>query len=134
MTRQEAVAAVHAGWRGARAGIVTRTLQSMQDLFGTAPVNCLAYIGPCIDCDSYEVDADVADFFEERYKKWDEEKGKFLLDLKRVNLDQLLAAKIPEKQIEVSPHSTVAHNEDYFSYRAEGPMSGRMVGVIGMIC
>jgi len=54
----EAVAVVHAGWRGAVAGVVERTLEALNDA-GTAPIR--AAIGPAIGPCCYEVGADVAD-------------------------------------------------------------------------
>ncbi|MBK7871517.1 MAG: peptidoglycan editing factor PgeF [Saprospiraceae bacterium] len=128
----EVVAAIHAGWRGTVDGIVYKTLETMQDHFGTNAQNCYAYIGTCIDECSYEVDADVADHFPNEFKRFDAKLNKFFVDLKAGNKDQLLEFGIPESQIEVSPFSTVLHNEQFFSHRAERGKTGRMMAVIGM--
>ncbi len=53
--RARVVAAVHAGWRGAVAGVVEATLAQMMAL-GAAPERMLAAIGPAIRQSSYEVD------------------------------------------------------------------------------
>ena len=45
--KNHAAAMVHAGWRGAVAGVVQQALKSMHDHFGTIPQNVLASIGPC---------------------------------------------------------------------------------------
>ena len=42
------VAAVHAGWRGTAIGIVTRAVEKMRDVYGSAPADILAAIGPGI--------------------------------------------------------------------------------------
>ncbi len=128
----EAVAAIHAGWKGTTLKLVTKTLQAMQQQFGTQSADCYAYVGTCISECSFEVDADVADHFEGRFKRFDAEKNKFFVDLKQANAFQLLDWGIPESQIEVSPFCTVADNEHYFSYRKEGKRSGRMLAVIGV--
>ncbi len=52
------VAAAHAGWRGAVAGVLEATLDAMRTL-GARDIR--ACVGPCIGQDSYEVGADVAD-------------------------------------------------------------------------
>ena len=52
------VAAAHAGWRGAVAGVLEATLDAMRQL-GAQDIR--ACVGPCIGQDSYEVGADVAD-------------------------------------------------------------------------
>jgi YfiH family protein len=54
----EAVAVVHAGWRGAVAGVVERALDALNDA-GAPPIR--AAIGPAIGPCCYEVGADVAD-------------------------------------------------------------------------
>lgn len=129
---QRAVAAIHAGWRGTVAGIVTRTVQAMQQAFGTDPARCMAFIGACIGAENYEVDADVADHFPDRHKHWDAERQKFLLDMKDANRHQLLAMGIPASSIEVSPYCTVAHNDTFFSHRREKGRTGRMLAAIAL--
>ncbi|MFN7115808.1 MAG: peptidoglycan editing factor PgeF [Saprospiraceae bacterium] len=113
-TENEVVAAIHAGWRGTVDGIVFKTLETMQDHFGTQPEHCFAYIGTCIDECSYEVDADVADHFPDDFKRYDAQLNKFLVDLKNGNKDQLVAFGIPENQIEISPFSKVLNKYQYF--------------------
>lgn len=130
--KQRAVAAIHAGWRGTVAHIVVKTLEAMQQNFGTAPEDCYAYVGTCIDECSFEVDADVADHFTDPFKRWDEEKQKFFVDLKASNVALLKAQGVPLSQIEISPYSTVVDNEAYFSYRKEKGSTGRMLAVIGL--
>jgi polyphenol oxidase len=129
---QEAVAAVHAGWKGTTLGIVSRTLEKMQVQFGTAPKDCYAHIGACIDGCDYEVDEDVAGQFDPAFAQWDSRKGKYLLDLKAANRAQLLASGLRPERIEVSPFSTVTHNSDFFSHRFEKGLTGRMLAAIGI--
>lgn len=52
------VGGIHAGWRGAVAGIVEKTLDAMQSL-GAKKENITAAIGPCIHQKSYEVGHEV---------------------------------------------------------------------------
>jgi YfiH family protein len=56
------IASVHAGWKGAIAGVVASGVEAMVRL-GADPVRCVAAVGPCIGPDSYEVGADFADRF-----------------------------------------------------------------------
>jgi YfiH family protein len=53
------VAAAHAGWRGLSAGVVERTVAAM----GCEPSRLLAYLGPAIGPQAFEVQADVLDAF-----------------------------------------------------------------------
>lgn len=129
---REVAAAVHAGWKGTALGIAGETLRAMHSHFRSRPEDCAAFIGACIDACDYEVDGDVAEHFDEAFKRWDAERGKFLIDLKAANLAQLLDAGLKAGRIEVSPYSTVAHNAHFFSHRKEKGATGRMLAVIGM--
>jgi polyphenol oxidase len=127
-----AVAAVHAGWRGTVQKIVEETILKMHAEFGTKGKNCYAYIGTCISECSFEVGEEVANEFEEKFCRFDEKRNKFFVDLKVANLAQLEKMDVPSTHIEVSPHCTVMNNDIYFSYRKEGKESGRMLAIIGM--
>lgn len=129
---QNAIAAIHAGWRGTVAQIGPKTIREMGKHFGTKAKDCFAYIGTCIDECSFEVDADVADHFQAPFKRWDEQREKFFVDLKQTNYNQLTNIGLPAEQIELSSYSTFRNNEAYFSYRKEGGKTGRMLAVIGI--
>lgn len=130
--RQKAVAAIHAGWRGAVAGIVPRTLQAMAEWFGTRGGDCLAYVGTCIDECSFEVGPEVAAQFDSAFVRFDAARGRHFVDLKGAIAQQLRTCGLPDEQIEVSPYSTVLHSDDYFSHRLSGGRTGRMMAVIGL--
>lgn len=57
-----AVAAIHAGWKGTLNGIVTKTICRLKDM-GASPAAAHALIGPCICHECYEVDNALADRF-----------------------------------------------------------------------
>jgi YfiH family protein len=56
------VAAVHAGWRGALAGVVGAAVARMQAL-GAEPARMTAAVGPCIGPGSYEVGLEFLEAF-----------------------------------------------------------------------
>jgi YfiH family protein len=128
----QAIAAIHAGWKGTVGNIVGKSLEKMKSLYGTKGKNCFAFIGTCIDECSFEVDEDVANEFIAPFKRWDEERNKYFIDLKKANKDQLLNFGLPANNIETSTYSTVLNNDQYFSYRKEKGNTGRMLAVIGM--
>ena len=130
--KNQAVGAIHAGWRGTVAQIVSKTLKTMQQEYGTQSADCYVYVGTCIDECSFEVGEEVAEQFDAEFKRFDAQLGKYLIDLKQANAAQLTAFGIPTSQIEISPYSTVTHNETYFSYRLEKGQTGRMLAVIGI--
>ena len=57
------VAAVHAGWQGALAGVVQAAVAAMVD-HGAAPDRMVAAVGPCIAQGSYEVGLEFLERFE----------------------------------------------------------------------
>ncbi len=130
--QHQAIAAIHAGWRGTVTDIVTKSLIFMQKTFGTSGEDCFAYIGTCIDECSFEVGDEVAVAFTEPFKRFDAQRGKFFVDLKKANAAQLLAFGIPEAQIEISPYCTMRHSTDFFSHRKDKGVTGRGMGVIGL--
>jgi YfiH family protein len=121
------IAAVHAGWRGTEQMIALAAVRKMIEL-GALPENIFAFIGASASSEKYEVGLEVATLFEEKHLV-DLHNGKFLLDVKAANLDQLLFAGIPSNQIEVSPLCTIS-DERLHSYRRDGKRSGRMLAVI----
>lgn len=67
--RRRAVAAIHAGWRGALAGIVEIAVGEMIRIFDSNPNDLLAAIGPSIRACCYEVGDEVVNAFCGRYPK-----------------------------------------------------------------
>ena len=132
--KNQAVAAVHAGWKGTVLDITAKTIQRMREEFKTNPKDCYVYVGTCIDENSFEVGEDVAAMFTYDLKRLDKSgrKPKFYVDLKKANVTQLLKCGVPENQIEVSPFSTVLDNDAYFSHRKEKGKTGRMIALIGV--
>lgn len=61
-SRARVVAAVHAGWRGALAGVVEAAIRAMTEL-GASPATMVAAVGPCIGPASYEVGLDFSATF-----------------------------------------------------------------------
>jgi len=67
--RWRAVAAVHAGWRGALAGIVEIAVGEMIRVFGSHPGDLVAAIGPSIRACCYQVRNEVVNVFSGRYPR-----------------------------------------------------------------
>lgn len=130
--KTNAVAAIHAGWRGTVGNIVKNTLQQMNAEFGTEGKNCKAFIGACIGYNQFEVGQEVAAQFEEPFVRFDRQKQKYFVDLKAANKQQLIGFGIPSVNIEVSDYCTVTNNDLFFSHRKEKGNTGRMMAVIGL--
>lgn len=123
-------ACIHAGWRGTCARICKKAIKTMISVFGTAPCNCKAVIGPGISLKNFEVGDEVYEEFSkngfpmdcisQRQKKWH-------IDLKECNRLQLLSEGILEENIEVCDICTFDNTADFFSARRLGIASGRIL-------
>ncbi|MGZ4035489.1 MAG: peptidoglycan editing factor PgeF [Bacteroidia bacterium] len=131
-TKNNAVAAIHAGWRGTAGKIVSNALQLMKENYGTEGKDCKAFIGACISYENFEVGDEVASHFDASQKRFDEAKQKWFVNLKEANKKQLLDFGLRENNIEITNYCTVENNDTFFSHRKEKGTTGRMMAVIGM--
>ena len=149
------LAAVHAGWRGLLAGVVPKTLEVMRSRYASDPRQCLAVIGPSIGPCCYEVGRDVAMPFEEAFpgspQLWrklrppgralpsgaapsdDPPNARRMLDLSAACRCQLETAGLPAGSVFSHPPCTSCHRDVFYSYRAEGGNTGRMLAAIGKL-
>lgn len=128
--RHQAVAAIHAGWRGTVGRIVSRTLQTMKERYGTRGEDVIACIGPGISCEAFEVGDEVYEAFEQagfEMQAIARRKAKWHLDLWEANRLQLLAEGVCPSAIEVAGICTYSRHEDFFSARRLGIRSGRIL-------
>jgi YfiH family protein len=159
--KRHVVGVFHAGWRGTVQRIVEKGVGEMHRSFGTRPRDLKAAIGPGIQGCCYEVGEEVRVKFESQFgygaklfrevKESDPVREKYpllflsarapghsdlpkkiFLDLVEANRQQLLAAGVPPKSIEASPHCTSCRPDLLFSYRAEKGKTGRLLGVAGI--
>ena len=121
------IAAVHAGWRGAVAGIVPKVIEKMMAK-GSEPEDIRVFISPCISLENFEVGMEVAKQFPPQFVDR-ESFTKPHVDLKGFITDQLVSSGVREKNIEADTHCTF-DQENLYSYRRNGKQSGRMVGII----
>lgn len=122
------IAAVHAGWRGAAGGIVHKAITMMSER-GASPSRMEVFISPCIGVQNFEVGEEVATQFPEAFVDRDNYE-KPHVNLKAFLCNQLRSEGIDEQAIECDPGCTIDGHNKYYSYRREGPKSGRMMGII----
>lgn len=136
-SERNAVAAVHAGWRGSLAGVAAEAIELLRKAYGAKPEEIHAAIGPAIRLCCYEVGDEVIERFSARGRELSRiskpvDRGRRHLDLVEDNRLQLLGAGVPEGQIYDSGRCTHCERESFYSYRREGPGVGRLFGVIGV--
>lgn len=125
------VGAIHAGWRGAVAGIVSETIRTCMEKFGAKAEQMQIAIGPSIGPCCYEVDEPVIEPLRTRYPAWpgvlrETTEGKGVLDLKQLIHLQIRACGIPDDQIGRLDHCTHCRSDLFYSYRREGQVIGTM--------
>lgn len=136
--RKYAVAAVHAGWRGALAGIVPKTIQSMVARFGVQAGDLRVSIGPSAGPCCYEVDEAVLAPLRTRRQDWpallrNDRGSKAQLDLKALVGRQAAESGIPSAHITIVNVCTICHPALFYSYRREGRVNGTMLSGIALV-
>lgn len=133
------VAAVHAGWRGTAMGIVTRAVEKMRDVYGSAPADILAAIGPGISKCCFETDEDVPNAMTEAmgaaalHAMELRKSGKFHVDLKRLNALRLERAGLSAEHISISEDCTMCQHDKYWSHRYTRGQRGSQAAMIQLL-
>lgn len=135
--KRRVVAAVHAGWRGAVAGIVPKTLMLLKSRFGTCLDHVRISIGPSAGVCCYEVDEPVLDRLRQGFPGCNNVvrmrgDGKAHLDLRTLVKEQARTLGVASQSITTVNLCTICHEDLFFSYRREGKVNGTMVSAIGL--
>jgi hypothetical protein len=125
------IAAAHAGWRGARDGIIEATLEAAMTL-GAEPERLLAAIGPCIALTSYEVGA----VFEKDFRRVDAASSGFFADMpggkRHFDLEGYCASRLERAGIGAVERlglDTLGDPDRFFSYRRTTKTGERHFGL-----
>jgi YfiH family protein len=124
------VAVVHAGWRGLAEGVIERTIWAI----GTLPARLIAWLGPAIGPNHFEVGEEVRQAFitnDERsgaaFIPHSSREDKWFADLFLLARQRLQKAGVPE--IYGGGICTFSDPARFYSYRRDGNC-GRMAGLI----
>ncbi|MCF6323090.1 MAG: peptidoglycan editing factor PgeF [Gammaproteobacteria bacterium] len=124
------VAAVHAGWRGLAGGVIESAIAAMGE-----PQELMAWLGPAIGPQQFEVGVEVRAAFVERDAAAADafisvRDGHWLADL--YQLAVLILRKQRVNAIYGTEWCTVSSPENFYSYRRDG-VTGRMTTLIWMV-
>ena len=142
----QAIALVHAGWRGTSGAVVVAALDAMSEHYGSRPNAVWAGIGPSIGPCCYEVDEPVQAAFAanpiaSQHTFFStvmvpdgigDQRPSLRLDVAASNLAQLLASGIHPDHIEQSEYCTGCRTDLFFSHRIEKGRTGRFAVVIAL--
>ena len=123
--KNQAVAAIHAGWRGTAAQIALAVLRTMGERFGTRLSDVRVAIGPGIGVCCYEVGLEVAHQFGMQQAG--------CVDLAATNRNQLIAAGVPEASVELTGGCTRCDAAQFHSFRRDKEQAGRMIYFVGIV-
>ena len=130
------VGAAHAGWRGLCAGILENTIIELLNLSNDKnPANIMAWMGPAIGPNVFEVGDDVVATFKDTgspiparaFKAIDHKPGKFLADIYKLAKGRLESSGV--KIISGGEYCTVTDQKQFFSFRRDGE-TGRFASAI----
>jgi YfiH family protein len=133
-----AVGVAHAGWRGLCAGVLEATVAAMQRGRAGGCEELLAWLGPCIGPQHFEVGPEVRAAFVDRdpgaglaFRRRGD--GKFLCDLPALARRRLAAAGVTAAF--GGTHCTYADTQQFYSHRRsthDGTRGGRMAAIVWM--
>jgi len=133
-----AIGAVHAGWRGTFTQIGAKTVKEMCTQYGTNPANIKAAIGPAIGVCCFEVGAD---FYEQFHNEYGDAINEFFklehgrkphCNLALMNMSFLINAGVCSQNIDISALCTMCNPKLFYSHRRSGEKRGTMAAFIGM--
>lgn len=124
------VAAVHAGWRGLHAGVLEATL----DFFHSQAKDIIAWMGPAIGPDAFEVGPEVRDAFIAKNSFTDPAFRpvgmKYYADIWQLARTCLISRGV--RDITGGGICTFSDQQQFFSFRRDG-ITGRMASLIWLI-
>ena len=120
------IAAVHCGWRGVKNKVIENTVSALSAYVN--PEKLIAYIGPTIAQQYYEVGSEFFDYFPEEYIKTTN--GKHYFNLNGKIEDVLIESNVG--RVMNSRMGTFGVPEYFYSYRRDGA-TGRMCAYIGIV-
>ena len=130
------VAAAHAGWRGLAGGVLDAAMQTLCEGTGAEPGDLLAWLGPCIGPQAFEVGADVRDAFADdaallRYTPRADGDPRWHADL--AGLARARLQRLGLSRVHGGTWCTVGDPSRFFSYRRDG-VTGRFAAAIWRRC
>jgi len=130
--RNHAVAAVHAGWRGAAENIASKAVLRLTEQFGSRPEELVVAIGPGIGACCFEVGPEVASRFASFFPERTDLDRRTKIDLAETIRRQLGRNGVTLGQIVTAGLCTCCQPDTFHSYRRDREAAGRMVSTIGV--
>lgn len=132
--KKRAVGIIHAGWKGGLEGIAVEAILSLKRTYGSKESDLLAFMGPSIGQCCYEIGKRIAQEFQDKFpSSLSQINGRWHLDLKRINYEQLISSGIPAENIYWTIACTSCQDALFFSHRRAKEKTGRQAGLVALI-
>ncbi len=118
---------IHAGWRGTAFGIIENMIVQLQK-HNVGLKDIHVFLGPSVQANNYQVDEDVAKYFQAEFRIQDH--SKWHVDIPGQITADFIRFGISENHI-VSSGICTFDNGDCHSFRRDGEDAGRMYSFIG---
>ena len=124
----------HAGWRGTALCMAKESVKKLVTEYNVKTEDIKVAIGPTICFDCYNVGEEVYNSLSKTIKNSKKlfkiENGKYFVDLKGINKQQLIECGVLDKNIDVCPYCTACGEKIFFSYRYENQTGYRHSAII----
>lgn len=137
---RKVIANIHSGWKGTYKRIIEKGISMMIEEFGSNPEDIIVCSCPSIRGCHFEVDEEVKNDFEEKFKFLDldfiekgnieDGKQKYHIDTIKLNTKLLTDLGILKENIIDSGICSVCNKDEVYSYRADGEGFRRATAVI----
>ena len=122
------VSAIHAGWRGLAEGVIENSVAALSE----RPGRLMAWLGPAIGPQAFEVGEEVRDIFVEKFALAEaafiqNKPGHYLADI--YQLARLVLSSVGVKAIYGGEYCTFNDANHFYSYRRDGT-TGRQASLI----
>ena len=142
---KKAAAAIHSGWKGTVSKIISKTVAKMRTAYSSQPSDLLAFIGPGICMDCFQVGEEVALKFKEAGfdidslwafrgpKTGNGMEGGHHIDLKEACRQTLVESGLNNENIQISELCSYEDNHLLYSARKESIECGRNITYIKIL-
>lgn len=141
---QKVIGNAHSGWKGTLQEIGKNLVEKMISEYNSNPKDIICCICPCIRECCFEVEEDVKNLFEDKFKKLKDLDEiikktqiingvqKYNIDTTKINIELLKQIGLKSDNIIDSKICTKCHPEYFHSYRVDKENSGRNAAIINL--
>lgn len=129
--KQNAIAAIHAGWRGAVAGILGYVIEHMGAAFGTSACDLQLFVGPSAKSCCYQVKEDFVSSISSEFltRVVNKKNGAWYFDNVELLSLQAQAMSIPVEAIHMQYNYCTICDHRFYSHRRQGAYAGRQITI-----